>query len=353
MIDFITSLLAIESKTYHEKNCVDTIQKWVEEECPGASILREGNNLVISNSLEAKPHIALVGHSDTVPDFFIPRQEGENLHASGASDMKAAVGVFLWLFKEIYNSVNYKLSVIVYDKEEQTPVTSNGLYELIKFHETTIKSIDCAIVGEPTNNTVQIGCVGSLHYSLKVLGKSCHSARPWNGENALYNAFPIISYFSELQPQKETIFGVDFYDVFQLTESQSEPGRTSVPGWWEANINYRFSPNKTESEAQKILKNHVAQFTDIKTELVLKDSVFPGDVIETDLFNSIVKLLNKPLEAKQAWTDVAQLTRLKIPAFNYGPGLQAQAHKVDEYISIPDINEYYHDLKICLEGLLK
>ena len=166
MINFITSLLAIESRTYHEKECVDYIFNWLLENCPGCRLIREGNNLIVSNTKDLKPHISLVGHSDTVPDFFTPRLESDHLHASGASDMKVAVGVFLWLFKELYEELNYKLSLIIYDKEEMTPVISNGLYELIKFQEPLIKSIDCAIVGEPTNNTIQIGCVGSLHQSL-------------------------------------------------------------------------------------------------------------------------------------------------------------------------------------------
>jgi succinyl-diaminopimelate desuccinylase len=350
MIEFITSLLAIESRTYHEKNCVDTIEKWIKKECPGAVLIREGNNLIISNTNENKPHIALVGHSDTVPDYFTPRIDGDNLHASGASDMKTAVGVFLWLFKELYNSVDYKLSVIVYDKEEMTAVTSNGLYELIQAEGNFIRTIDCAIIGEPTNNTVQLGCVGSLHLGLKVFGSACHSARPWNGQNALYSAIPILSYFSSIEPKKETLFGVDFYDVVQITESQSEPGRTSLPGWWDANINFRFSPNKTEEQAKQIMMTHFENFPEIEKEITIKDSVYSGSIVETPLFEKIVSALNRPIEAKQAWTDVAQLTKLNIPAFNFGPGLQAQAHKVDEYIHIPDIYEYYNELKNCLKG---
>lgn len=352
MLEFITELLAIETKTYHEKNCADFIQKWVKENCPGALVMREGNNLIISNNKPNKPHISLIGHSDTVPAFFKPYIKGDQLHASGASDMKTAVGIFLHLFKELYQSLDYHLSVIVYDKEEMTPVTSNGLYECIKYHNDFMKSIDCAIIGEPTNNAIQIGCVGSLHMRLTVHGQACHSARPWNGENALYKALPLITYFSNLEPVKQRIFGVDFFDVIQLTESESEPGRTSLPGWWRTNINFRFSPNLIEVEAQKQLKAHVAKFTSISTDLELIDSVYPGKVIETPLFELLTNLIDEPIEAKQAWTDVAQLTELGVPAFNYGPGLQAQAHQVDEYIHIPDIYKYHKKLKLTLERIV-
>jgi succinyl-diaminopimelate desuccinylase len=47
------------------------------------------------------------------------------------------------------------------------------------------------------------------------------------------------------------------------------------------------------------------------------------------------------VEAKQAWTDVAQLNGIDIPAFNFGPGLTQQAHKANEYISLRDVVDYY------------
>lgn len=55
--------------------------------------------------------------------------------------------------------------------------------------------------------------------------------------------------------------------------------------------------------------------------------------------------LNRPIEAKQAWTDVAQLSQLGIPAFNFGPGRTNQAHKIDEYVVIDDIHAYFEMLK--------
>ena len=46
------------------------------------------------------------------------------------------------------------------------------------------------------------------------------------------------------------------------------------------------------------------------------------------------------LEAKQAWTDVAQLTELGVFAVNFGPGQQSQAHRQDECVYIKDMIRY-------------
>ena len=236
---------------------------------------------------------------------------------------------------------------MIYSKEEGTPLRDNGLNELIRAKEKFIKSISLAIVGEPTNNTIQLGCVGSIHYLLKVLGKAAHSARPWHGENALYKAVPIIKKIAELKPKKQSIFGVDFFDVLTITESQSSRGKTTIPKIWEANINYRFSPVHSMSEAKDYVETFL-KTTNVEYTLDCLDAVDAGKVIIHPLLERLKK--TEVIEAKQAWTDVAQLTALNISAFNFGPGRQDQAHQPNEYVSFTDMKNYEQKLiKILLE----
>jgi len=351
LVDTLTEMLAIASPTYQEQAFV----AWLQARC--AQTLPQWQQSIHSDCFRLQapwqpglPHIALVGHSDVVPAHVAPRRVGDRLHGAGASDMKGALAAFLVLLEQQSPELlaHHNLSLLVYSREEQTPLSENGLYHLLQAWPKYFQSLELAIIGEPTDNTIQLGCVGSLHAQVTVRGQACHSARPWNGTNALYQALPFLQQMAALEPVRHTVFGVDFFDVLQVTESQSEPGRTSLPGWWRGNVNYRFAPVRDEATAQQELRETLIRFGIDPAEIVLIDSVAAGTVIETPLFTQAVNKLNLPIEAKQAWTDVAQLSAQGIPAFNFGPGLTHQAHTADEHILISDLESYYAHLQALL-----
>lgn len=354
VVQYLEAMLNIASPTGQEQ----AFNTWFIEEmqtvCPHWQVTEHKDSLIFAPPSNDKPHICLVGHSDVVPAHFTPRYEADRLHGSGASDMKGALAAFLQLLKQWGPELekHYRLSLVVYAREEQTPLVDNGLYHLIAAYPDFFKGIDTAIIGEPTDNTLQLGCVGSIHATLTVKGKACHSARPWNGENALYKALPLMQKIATLTPVAHRVFGLDFFDVVQLTESQSQPGRTSLPGWWKGNVNFRFAPTRSESEAWDFLKAQLAAET-FGAELTLLDSVPAGRVVNTPCFEALMdrfKALGVALEPKQAWTDVAQLTAHGIAAFNFGPGLTAQAHTDDEHILVPDLDHYLYLLHQVLRS---
>ncbi|PKL77075.1 MAG: succinyl-diaminopimelate desuccinylase [Candidatus Melainabacteria bacterium HGW-Melainabacteria-1] len=343
----LTQMLAIPSPTGQEQDFVAWLRGQALAFLPGWDILEHSDCLILSSPQRPSlPHIALVGHSDVVPAFFEPRVVDGRLFGAGASDMKGALAAFWHLLVEHADALcrSQNVSLIVYSREEQTPLVENGLYHLLQAFPAFFQSLDLAIVGEPTDNTLQLGCVGSIHARVTVKGLACHSARPWNGENALYKAIPFLQAMAALEPVRHTVFGLDFFDVLQVTESSSEPGRTSLPGWWRANVNFRFAPVRSEAEAQVELTAHLLNFGIAAEGIEIFDSVPAGSVIESALFRRTLERLDLPLQAKQAWTDVAQLTAREIPAFNFGPGLTAQAHKADEYILLSDLADYYQHL---------
>ena len=357
LLSLIKKICAIPSPTYQEQECVQFIKDRLEKidfnSEISSKIILENDSLISQFQMSPKgnnsilrKHLLLVGHADVVSSYFTPYQDGDQLHGAGISDMKGSVALYLYLLENHLSEVlsKYDISYIVYAREEGTALEKNGLFDLITRHSTFLKTVDLAIVGEPTDNTIQLGCVGSIHSEVIFEGKACHSARPWQGENALYRAIPFIDNMSKLKPIAQEVFGVTFYDVCSITESHSDRGRTTIPAQWKCNVNFRYAPLYNEAAAKEKLLQILIKAGAKQENITIKDISYAGEIVKSHFLEEVVKKLNVDKQAKQAWTDVAQLSRLGVPCFNYGAGYTSQAHKEKEYISIQNVIEYYQKL---------
>ena len=347
----IVELLSIKSPTYQEKVIKNFIKKKLTKDISLNYLLEEKDSIICQLPCNGKKnlrrkHVVFVGHLDVVPEYFKPFIKDNKVYGAGASDMKIGLNCFLYLIEYYLKDIQrkYNLSFIFYSREENTPLKENGLYSLIEKYPNFFKTIDLAIIGEPTNNEIQIGCVGSAHAEVTFYGKACHSARSWEGENAFYKALPFIQFFSQLPCTPHKIFSQIFYNVFSITESQSELGKTTIPSWWKCNVNFRFAPIYSEQEAKKyflfILKKAGACENNIK----ITSMVPAAKVIESNFFKQSINELKVIVKSKQAWTDVAQFSQLGIPSFNYGPGLTSQCHVKNEYADLKMAYSYVENL---------
>jgi succinyl-diaminopimelate desuccinylase len=66
--------------------------------------------------------------------------------------------------------------------------------------------------------------------------------------------------------------------------------------------------------------------------------------LDQDLFRSLIEQTRAPVQGKQGWTDVAQITAAGIPAINFGPGEPGLAHKPGESVRISDLSWVYESL---------
>lgn len=347
----LKQLLSIPSATFNEQEKTTFILDWLEKHTPPHNCKKFGESVIVTYPRTAHlPTLALVGHSDTVPPFFEVYEDGDKLYGSGASDMQGGVAAFMSFIKDQSDRLfeQFNIIFILYAKEEGTPLQDNGLYELIQAFPEEFKSIDLAIVSEPTNNTIQLGCVGSIHASVSVAGVAAHSARPWDGDNAIYNSLAPIQALSQIKRVAHTIGGVTFYDTFQLTQFSTKNGRTTVPDLCSGNVNFRFAPRFNETEARTYCLDTLINCGFSKESIKITDFSPGGEIHESALYHKAITALNVPIEAKQAWTDVAQFGVLGIPAFNFGPGLTAQAHRPDEYILMSDLTKYMQLLERLL-----
>lgn len=293
-------------------------------------VLRLGNNLVFGGPTGAgRPLVALFGHLDTVPgDRGPPHLLPDRLVALGASDMKSGLAVMSVLMDERSpGDAPYDLAFVFYDREEG-PYAENGLGPVLE-HLAWKNAITLAFCLEPSANRLQLGCLGALHARVTFRGRRAHSARPWEGENAVHKGGRLLAALHGREPHAVAFGGLVYREVVSATLAEGGQARNVVPDRFTLNLNARFAPGRTLDSAMDEVRTLAADADEIE----FTDLCPSGDV---PLGHPWLDLLTGPLglvpEPKQAWTDVARLSTLGIPAVNLGPGEPGQAHQAGEWV---------------------
>jgi len=341
------ALCAIPSVTGDEATITKHLAERVRALNPRAEQLRVGNALLVRCGTRGATRIGLFGHSDTVPpNQAQPQQidwDAGRLYGLGASDMKSGLAVMLRLIADAA-TLPTELVCVFYDREEG-PVHLSGMVPLCEQHGALLQTLAAAVCLEPTDNRVEAGCVGSLQAQVFAIGKRAHSARPWLGENAIYQLTPLLHKLSQWQRRPVEKLGLTFYEVMSATQLLTENARNVIPDRVMVNVNYRFSPGKSLASAEAELLDFIGPGFTVN---IIDAS--PSGAVCTDnpLLARWIGDCGMPVSAKQAWTDVARLTGLGIPAINFGPGDPEQAHKVGEWCTLSGPVRNYHLLRRLL-----
>jgi acetylornithine deacetylase/succinyl-diaminopimelate desuccinylase-like protein len=155
--------------------------------------MRVGDSLVVGAPDPQRPTVLLVGHLDTVPptdDDMPPRESTLDdgtavVIARGASDMKSGNVVAMHLMEdvELRAASPWSLALLLYAGEEG-PADGNELRAVLDAVPWLTDAV-LAVVLEPTDGRVELGCLGGIHARVTFMGAAAHSARPWHGRNAL------------------------------------------------------------------------------------------------------------------------------------------------------------------------
>ncbi|MBL0691799.1 MAG: succinyl-diaminopimelate desuccinylase [SAR324 cluster bacterium] len=339
LLTILLQLLKIDSITGKEQAITGFIDDFCRKN-PNLTSQKIGKTLCyFYHKSDALPTLALYGHTDTVNNQQdkSPYHDDKSVFGCGASDMKGGLAVMLKLIKDdFFAKSNFNLQFIFYDGEEG-PYNDSGLGPaLLKVPE--LKKADLALVLEPTLNDIQSGCLGVMNIDLTFIGKSGHSARPWQGDNPIYKALPLLSKVAAKPANTVTIDGLDFIETTSITKISAGKLKNVIPERAYANLNWRFAPHKSISAAKK----GAIEFLGDEVNIEFCDCAPASKVVSQNSlltkFKEQNSLITKP---KQAWTDIARLNDAMVDAVNFGPGDPSEAHQKNEQIAINSLLDCY------------
>jgi succinyl-diaminopimelate desuccinylase len=300
---------------------------------------------VIFAKRSGKPLVLLAGHTDTVPaqENLPGRIEDGAVVGLGASDMKGGLAVMVELANWAHeNDASHDVAFLFFPREELGPAENPlpGVFE----RTGIVDEAQLVVCLEPTDNTLQLGCLGNLNARVVFAGRAAHSARPWLGTNAIALALDGLRPVLEGVPRDVEIEGLVFREVMSVTQLSAGIATNVIPARAEANVNFRYAPDRTPESAEARI-----------------DELFPGAEItshsppahvaaQSPLVQQLRATGSFELEPKQAWTNVADFAARGLDAVNLGPGGTRYAHAADERVEISELERTFTALQRFLLG---
>jgi succinyl-diaminopimelate desuccinylase len=320
------------------------LYRYITSVIPLEQAFADGESVIFAKR-SGKPLILLAGHTDTVPaQKNLPGKVEDGWVAGlGASDMKGGLAVMIELGRWAAGAeLGFDLGLLFFPREELGPAENPlpGVFE----RTGIVDEAHLVVCLEPTDNTLQLGCLGNLNARVVFEGRSAHSARPWLGVNAIGVALDGLKPVLQGQPRDVEIEGLLFREVMSVTQLHAGIASNVIPARAEATVNFRYAPDRSPESA-------VSRIHELWPDAEISSNSPPAHVaLRSPLVEQLRAAGNLRVEPKQAWTNVADFAARGLDAVNLGPGATRYAHAVDERVEIDELERTFAALQTFLVG---
>ncbi len=363
LLAFASELVQIESLTGKEEKVVRRIAAEMKQLSYDRVIIdRVGNVIgVIGNGptkLLFDSHVDHVAVHDPeaweLPPYGGVINNG-NLYGRAASDMKASAAATVYagvVIKQLGLDAGKTIYVCCSVMEED--YDGEGLYHAIV--DNSLQP-DYVVICEPSYLRVTLGHMGRAIYKITVPGISAHGSAPEKGVNAIYKAQQIVARVEQLAKEYMQRPAGERPSLALTKIESTAVSLNAIPASCTLYLDRRLIPGETEeSVAQEMdaliagtdatWEIYEAECTSWTGETITLRSFLPAWEIgrEHPLTKSCIKAYKELLGQEPQlykWTfstnGVATANRLGIPTIGFGAGIEAMAHKTNEYCPVSDI----------------
>lgn len=328
-IDLTKKLIKIESVSGNEKELGIFIHDYLRSlgfKPRFQKITNNRSNVIIDGNSD----IQINGHLDTVAigDEWKHKQ-GEvsngKLYGRGACDIKSSIGsVLAALAKNPTDKIN--LSFVV--GEEDTFI---GVKQL--------KPKKYVIELEPTENRLIYCHKGQLRLKVTAYGKAAHASVPEQGENAILKLNEAITKISSSKfSANHNILGKPTINIGKINGGTAS---NIVPDKAEMMIDRRVLPNEDISKVVKFYQNLLKSLS-VEVDGLFKPAEFDNNSYIIQKMQKILKKFNMNTNPTGVLF-TTQLGEMKnVQGVVFGPGSVKQAHKIDEFVQINEVEMAYN-----------
>jgi succinyl-diaminopimelate desuccinylase len=315
-------LIDVPSESRGEAALAERVARVLRE--GGAEVEDLGDSCVLARPPGTRPSVLLAGHLDTVPaQGNIPgSRDGERVHGLGASDMKGALAVMIEL---VLAGLPY---AALFFPREELPSNESALVPLLRRAPV---AADFVVVMEPTGGELHAGCLGNINATWTFRGRSGHSARPWQADNAITRAALGVAQLASAPVLPVEFHGLTFHEVASVTRIAGGIAANVIPESCTTHVNFRYAPGRTPHEAEARLRSLCAGLGELE---VTGNAGSAPVALDHPLARRLIDAGELAVAPKQAWTPVAEFAEFGYPAVNFGPGEPVQAHRRDESVEI-------------------
>ena len=370
-LELAKQLIAIDSVTPDDKGCQQLLSERLGKIGFNNETLQYGDVTNLwSRRGNKDPLFCFAGHTDVVPTGdpgnwrfppFEPTEHDGFLYGRGAADMKGSIAAMITAcerFVEKHPEHNGAISFLITSDEEGPAV--DGTVKVIEYLESSNERIDYCLVGEPTStgkvgDVIKNGRRGSLGGTLVINGIQGHVAYPHLAKNPVHLFAPALHELCQLEPDQ----GNEYFPAttFQISNIHAGTGATNViPGKLEVEFNFRFSTEVTDSQLREqveaILDKHELDY-ELKWNLSGQPFLTqPGELVSA-MQQAIKDVMHfdTELSTTGGTSDGRFIAPTGAQVVELGP-LNATIHKVDECVSIDDLDKLSDIYEKILENLL-
>ncbi|WP_321323197.1 succinyl-diaminopimelate desuccinylase [Thiomicrorhabdus sp.] len=367
-IKLAQKLIQIDSVTPNDKGCQQIIADYLQPLGFTTENMKFGEvDNIWSRKGTESPCLVFAGHTDVVPTGpedawthppFSAHIDGDMMFGRGTADMKSSIACFMVATNRFVNDhPNHKGSIAyLITSDEEGPATE-GTVKVVEALEARNEKFEYCLVGEPSSShkladSIKNGRRGSLSGNLTIKGTQGHIAYPELADNPIHNMAPALEQLVQVQWDH----GNEYFPPtsFQISNINGGTGATNViPGDVVIQFNFRFStehtPESLKESVHAILDHHKLEYS--------LDWTLSGLPFITPAEGKLIKAVQdasqkivgyKPqLSTAGGTSDGRFIAPTGAQVIELGP-INATIHKIDEQVSVSDLNQltdiYYQTL---------